>query len=122
MMSKKKTVNDNNINHIATLNGSDLINWVREGTRAISKVIENIMENKFDKKRTVMELSKLEQKYGKDVFVPYLFKKKDQSDWTSKYLEELKMKIMAGAYSKDFIIHLAEVNDYLRKKKFFLFR
>lgn len=95
---------------------------VDEGTRAISKVIENIMENKFDKKRTVMELSKLEQKYGENVFVPYLFTKQEEP-WTSKYLEELEMKIMAGAYSKEFIIHLAEVNDEvnerLRKRKFF---
>lgn len=91
---------------------------VDEGTRAISKVIENIMENKFDKKRTVMELSKLEQKYGEDVFVPYLFTKQEEP-WTSKYLEELEMKIMAGAYSKDFIIHLAEVNERLRKRKIF---
>lgn len=91
---------------------------VDEGTRAISKVIENIMENKFDKKRTVMELSKLEQKYGEDVFVPYLFTKQEEP-WTSKYLEELEMKIMAGAYSKDFIIHLAEVNERLRKRKLF---
>jgi hypothetical protein len=120
--NEQKTVDDDNINHSVTLNGSDRINWVREGTRAVSNVIKNILDNKFDKQKVAIELSKLEQKYGKDVFVPYSFKKKDQSDWNEKYLEELKMKIMAGASSKDFIIHLAEVNDYLRKKKFFLFR
>ena len=110
---------DSSDNEQKTVN--DKRGMVNEGTRAISKVIENILNNKFDKKKTVMELSRIEQEYGKDVFVPYSFVKQEEP-WTPKYLEELKMKIMAGAYSKDFIIHLAEVNDYLRKKKFFLFR
>lgn len=91
---------------------------VDEGTKTISKVIENILDNKFDKKKTVMELSKIEQKFGEDVFVPYSFIKQEEP-WTSKYLEELEMKIMAGAYSKEFIIHLAEVNERLRKRKIF---
>ena len=91
---------------------------VDEGTKTISKVSENILNNKFDKKKMVIELSRIEQEYGKDVFVPYSFVKQEEP-WSSKYLEELKMKIMAGAYSKEFIIHLAEVNERLRKRKIF---
>ena len=118
-LTLKITDVDSGDNEQKTVN--DKRGMVNEGTRAISKVIENILNNKFDKKKTVMELSRIEQEYGKDVFVPYSFVKQEEP-WTPKYLEELKMKIMAGACSKDFIIHLAEVNDYLRKKKFFLFR
>lgn len=100
------------------MNQNDYLKWllirrirmVDEGTKTISKVIENILNNKFDKKKTVMELSRIEQEYGKDVFVPYSFVKQEEP-WTPKYLEELKMKIMAGACSKDLFTWLKLMSD-----------
>ena len=94
---------------------------IRESTQEVFKVIEDILYSNLNTKATKNRLMKIEEKYGKDAFVPYSFVKQKEP-WTPKYLEELKLKIMAGACSKDLIIHLAEVNDYLRKKKFFLFR
>ena len=113
--------NENIKNVAAQKTVNDKRGMISEGAQEALKVVEDILYNNLNTKTTKNRLMEIEEKYGKNIFDSYSFEKKEEP-WTPKYLEELKMKIMAGIISKELIIHLAEVNDYLRKKKFFLFR
>ena len=93
---------------------------IRESSQKVLKVVEDILYSNLNTKATKNRLMKIEEKYGKNIFDSYSFEKKEKP-WDKEYLEELKLKIMSGIISKELIIHLAEVNDYLRKKKFFSF-
>lgn len=89
----------------------------------VSDVIEKrtslmikIIDGKVDKSFVRKEIEKLENQYGENAFLPYIVKKKDKP-WDEKYLKELEIQGMAGAASKEFILHLAEVSESVYRKK-----
>ena len=91
---------------------------ISEGAQEALKVVEDILYNNLNTKTTKNRLMEIEEKYGKNIFASYSFEKKEEP-WEKEYVEELKLKIMSGIISKELIIHLAEVNERLRKRKIF---
>lgn len=76
----------------------------------ISKLTDEILNYNITKKEVEGILNRMEEEYGKQIFPSIDFEKKPQP-WNEKYLRELKEKNMAGAYSRDFILHMAEVSE-----------
>lgn len=85
-------------------------------TLEISKVIMAIRNNAADKKAVEQQLTAIQENFGEDAFVPYNFEK-EEKPWSDVYFSELDKKITAGAWSKDFILHFAEVHDEIQKNK-----
>lgn len=85
----------------------------------VNKVValeRKILDGEITYDEVKKSLDDLEQQYGKDVFPGFILKKKPKP-WSRKYLNELNEKRMAGATSKEFILHLAEVSDYVHKQE-----
>lgn len=74
-------------------------------------IYENISFDDVEK-----EVRKLEEEFGEDAFLPYRLKKKDKP-WTASYFNELKELSIAGAASKEFILHFAEVKEEIVRRK-----
>ncbi|MCD8396906.1 MAG: hypothetical protein LUD12_06975 [Lachnospiraceae bacterium] len=80
------------------------------------KLIRKILNNSISEKDALKELDRLELMYGDEAFTAYDFQKKEKP-WNEDYYEDLKNKCITGAGSKEFIIHLLEVREYLNQKK-----
>lgn len=85
-------------------------------TSEISKIVMAIFNDDADKKIVEQQLNAIQEKFGEDAFVPYSFEKKTKP-WDDAYYSDLKRKLAAGASSKDFILHFAEVHDEIQKNK-----
>ncbi len=77
-------------------------------------LIEKIRNNEISKKQVEKEVKRLEDTYGKEAFTSFNFEK-EQKPWKEDYFKKLKTLSMAGAGSKEFILHLVEVRDEIRK-------
>ena len=78
--------------------------------------LENkILSNKISKKQLVKEIESIEKKYGEDAFLPYNLVKKEKP-WGKDYYNELVLLGNAGACSKEFLLHIIEVRDYLKTR------
>ncbi len=82
----------------------------------LNNLIEGISNKKIGKEEAKDEIVHLRQKYGEDYFPPYRFTPAPKP-WDEKYFESLKEKNMTGAGSEAFILHMAEVGEYLYKKR-----
>lgn len=80
------------------------------------KLYDSILNDNISLNQLEKEFKKIELSYGTDAFNPCDFKRSEKP-WNKAYLENLKKLYRAGASSKDFFIHLYEVNKYLRHKK-----
>lgn len=80
------------------------------------KLIRDIINGKMNLTKTEKKIAELEAEYGKDFFEDYDIEKKEKP-WDEKYLRELEIKSMAGMNSKQFILHLAEVSEYVHSNK-----
>lgn len=78
--------------------------------------IMDIIEGKYTLSETKKKMQEYEEKYGSDFFVEYEVEKKGKP-WDRNYLEELRLKSMTGMSSKQFILHLAEVSEYVHKNE-----
>ena len=75
-----------------------------------------IMNGKISLKEVKSEICKIEEEFGDEAFLPFTVEKK-KKPWSKKYLKELEELNIAGAGSKEFILHFAEVKDYIKRTK-----
>lgn len=82
----------------------------------VNKLVNNIARGKVGKNDAEQIIEELKSKYGSDVFPSYDFHKQPMP-WTKEYLHTLQKKNVTGACSEEFILHMAEVSDYISSKK-----
>ena len=70
-------------------------------------LIMEIIDGKLTEEQIKKKMSLLEEKYGSNVFRPYIFEKKNRP-WTEKYYDDLREKALCGANSKEFLLYLNE--------------
>lgn len=82
-------------------------------------LVNDILEFKVTKDVVSLRIEELKNKYGEDVF-PSIHFQKASCPWDEAYFQKLKRMNITGACSEEFILHMAEVGDYIasRKKKF----
>lgn len=78
-------------------------------------LIMEIIDGKLTEEQLKKKMSLLEEKYGSDVFRPYIFEKKNKP-WTEKYYDDLREKALCGANSKEFLLYLNEVREDVEKQ------
>ena len=81
-----------------------------------SSLVRDIVNGKCSKKKTIAEISRLEQTYPEESFGYYQPTPKERP-WTMEYLKELQELFYCGAGSKEFILYMAEVSDEVYKAK-----
>ena len=79
-------------------------------------LIMDIIDGKLTEEQLKKKMSLLEEKYGSDVFRPYIFEKKNRP-WTEKYYDDLREKALCGANSKEFLLYLNEVREGIENQK-----
>lgn len=79
-------------------------------------LIMEIIDGKLTEEQLKKKMSLLEEKYGSDVFRPYIFEKK-RRPWTEKYYDDLREKALCGANSKEFLLYLNEVREGIENQK-----
>lgn len=82
----------------------------------VDVLVNDIINHDVNLSETQARIDVLKNKYGEDSFPSINFEKKAQP-WDEAYLKELKVKNVTGACSEEFLIHMAEVSDYLSAKK-----
>lgn len=87
-----------------------------ENTNITVQMIRDIINGKMNTEQTNRKIRELESQYGTDFFLDYEIDKKDKP-WDEAYLYELELKSMTGMSSKPFILHLAEVSEYVHAQK-----
>lgn len=79
-------------------------------------LIMEIIDGKLTEEQLKKKMSLLEEKYGSDVFRPYIFEKRSRP-WTEKYYDDLREKALCGANSKEFLLYLNEVREGIENQK-----
>ncbi len=79
---------------------------------AIAQMIRDIINGKMNQAQAQNKIQELETQYGTEFFPNYAVEIKDKP-WNQEYLNDLELKSMAGMSSKMFILHLAEVSEYV---------
>lgn len=82
----------------------------------INRLVEDIINHNMDSVQVQTRIDELKKKYGEDSFPSIHFEKKPLP-WSKSYLRELREKNVTGACSEEFLLHMAEVSDYLSVKK-----
>ena len=82
----------------------------------INRLVGDIVNHNVDLVQTRVRIDALKKEYGGDLFSSINFEKKPLP-WDESYLRELKEKNVTGACSEEFLLHMAEVSDYLSAKK-----
>lgn len=82
----------------------------------INKLTEDIVKHRVNEIQVEERINRLKKRYGEDAFPSFNFEKNPQL-WSKSYLLELKEKNVTGAYSEEFLLYMAEVSDYLAKRK-----
>ena len=82
----------------------------------VNVLVNNIAIGKVGKKETEQIIGDLKKKYGNDIFPSFKFQKQPMP-WTKEYLHLLQKKNITGACSEEFILHMAEVSEYIALKK-----
>ncbi|RRD95854.1 hypothetical protein EII17_01910 [Clostridiales bacterium COT073_COT-073] len=77
-------------------------------------LIKKVFEGSISLEEVKNEVKRLERQYGEDVFSPLSFIPQERP-WTVEYLNQLENLSLAGAGSKEFILHIAEVKQELSK-------
>lgn len=78
-------------------------------------LIMEIIDGKLTEEQIKKKMSLLEEKYGSNVFRPYIFEMKNRP-WTEKYYDDLREKALCGANSKEFLLYLNEVREDIEKQ------
>jgi hypothetical protein len=88
------------------------------GSKAVitSSFIDDIVKGKYSLADVKQMINLFEKEHGSDFFVKYEVDKKDKP-WDMAYLKELELKSVGGLCSKQFILHLAEVSEYVHKNQ-----
>lgn len=76
-------------------------------------LVEEIKNGTINKSQVITALTKIEKKFPNEH--PSLAKPEriNKSDWNKKYLNELLSEFYRGGNSKEFIVYMAEVSDYI---------
>ena len=84
----------------------------------INLLVNDIIEGKISRDVAADRIADLKRKDGDDIFPSIHFQKKSKP-WDKKYFSKLKQMNITGACSEEFLLHMAEVSEYmmLRKKK-----
>ncbi len=82
----------------------------------VNVLVNGIASGKIDREGAQKAITELKDRYGEDAFPSYIFEEQSRP-WTKEYLDYLRKKNITGACSEEFILHMAEVNDYLKAKK-----
>lgn len=82
----------------------------------INALINGITSGRINGKEAEQYIARLKDQYGSDAFPSFDFKKQPKP-WNKEYLRELQKKNILGACSEEFILHMAEVNDYVLEKR-----
>ena len=82
----------------------------------INRLVGDIIKHNVDSVQVQNCIDGLKKEYGEDSFSSINFEKKSQP-WDEPYLRELKEKNVTGACSEEFLLHMAEVSDYLSARK-----
>lgn len=82
----------------------------------VNVLVNDIVSHNVDATGTQVRIDELKKKYGEDSFPSINFEKQSKP-WDEAYLKELKEKNVTGACSEDFLLHMAEVSDFLSNKK-----
>lgn len=82
----------------------------------INRLVGDIVNHRVDSVQVQARMDGLKKEYGEDAFPSIHFDKKPLP-WDRAYLRELKEENATGACSEEFLLHMAEVSDYLSAKK-----
>ncbi len=82
---------------------------------ARSNLVMDIVNGHIKKEQAEKRIIELEKTYGSEAFTYYGFEKKEKP-WSLNYYDELRKSALAGAGSKEFILYLSEVKDYIENK------
>ncbi len=86
----------------------------------VNMLVNDIIEQRATVIDVFGRIRTLKAKYGEDIF-PGIYFEREAKPWNKAYLLRLKEKNITGACSEEFILHMAEVSEYiaLRKKRIF---
>lgn len=82
----------------------------------INMLVGDIINHNADSVQVKARIDGLKKQYGEDSFSSINFEKKPLP-WDEAYLRELREKNVTGACSEEFLLHMAEVSDYLSARK-----
>lgn len=82
----------------------------------VNQLINNISTGRMDVEEVKLQIEDLKRDYGANAFPSFDFVEKPKP-WNMAYLHELQKKNVTGAGSEEFIVHMAEVSNYVYKKK-----
>lgn len=82
----------------------------------INVLINSIVSGQMNAKEAEQYIDRLKVQYGSDVFPSFDFNKQSKP-WDKEYLRELQKKNVTGACSEEFILHMAEVSEYVFGKR-----
>lgn len=82
----------------------------------INRLVGDIVNHNMDSAQVQARIDDLKKEYGEDSFPSINFEKKPLP-WNESYLRELRVENVTGACSEEFLLHMAEVSDYLAAKK-----
>lgn len=82
----------------------------------VNVLVNDIAAGKTNEKEVRGTIDKIKAQFGSDAFPSFSFDKQPKP-WDFEYLHELQRKNVTGACSEEFIIHMAEVGDYVFEKR-----
>ena len=82
----------------------------------INILINGIVSGQINTKEAEQYIDRLKNQYGADAFPSFDFQKRSEP-WDKVYFRELQKKSVTGACSEEFILHMAEVSEYVIKKR-----
>lgn len=82
----------------------------------LNRLINDILEQKISQKEVYQKIRGLKESYGEDVFPEFAFVP-EEKPWNKDYMAKLKKMSITGACSEQFILHIAEVSEYLYKRR-----
>lgn len=94
---------------------------MNDSGKYLMPLIDDIFDGKCTLTETKKRIKQLEEKFGNNVLLSYDLdedEKKEKKYWNKEYLEELRFQCACGmTRSKPFILHLAEVSEYVHSTK-----
>ena len=82
----------------------------------VNLLVNDIATGKTNVKEVRVSINRIKTQFGSDAFPSFSFDKQPKP-WNIEYLHELQRKNVTGACSEEFIIHMAEVSDYVFGKQ-----
>ena len=82
----------------------------------VNELVNDIVAGKTNVKEVKIAINRIKSQFGFDAFPSFSFEKQ-LKPWDFEYLHELQIKNVTGACSEEFIMHMAEVSDYVFGKR-----